>query len=130
MKEIKFRAWDKINQRMICDCTQFSIEGGKVYQMLFWGNIKVNSLSAEFEIMQYTGLKDKNKDLTDIYEGDILGENGLIKGNIYETPKLLEEGTSVVIANMGTDEWRDSEQEAIRRGCEYAQQWNDKKAVR
>lgn len=70
---------------------------------------------------QYTGLKDKKKDLTDIYEGDILGENGLVKGNIHETPELLEEGTNIVIAKMGTDEWRDSEQEAIRRGCNYAQ---------
>ena len=59
-RELKFRAWDKTNKRMICDCTRFSIENGSVYQMLFWGNIKVNTLSDEFVIGQYTGLKNKN----------------------------------------------------------------------
>ncbi len=72
-------------------------------------------------VSRCTGIKDKKKELTEVYEGDILGENGSVKGNIHEAPELLEEGTNIVIANMGTDEWRDSEQEAIRRGCSYAQ---------
>ena len=67
-RDLKFRAWDKRNKRMICDCTRFSIENGSVYQMLFWGNVKVNLLSDDFILMQYTGRKDKNG--VEIYEGD------------------------------------------------------------
>ncbi len=133
MKQVKFRAWD--------DDTEYMFYSDKSEGDYFFefkdGKLKGFAIRPpkgsddpmeppepycdEFPVMQYTGLKDKKKDLTDVHEGDILGENGLIKGNIHETPELLKEGTNIVIANMGTDEWTDSEQEAVRRGCSYAQ---------
>jgi len=113
MREIKFRAWDKENKEMV----EVELLGKRVLLVKDgeWENIE------NFEVMQYTGLKDKNG--KEIYEGDIvncfrhegfefvttrLGSNGIetqlgfypfievygyaeVIGNIYENPELLEE---------------------------------------
>lgn len=71
-------------------------------------------------ICQYTGLKDKNG-LTKIFEYDIIDVNGRKVGNYYENSNLLKDGTCFLVARMGTKEWSRSEQEAIKRGCKYAE---------
>lgn len=66
MREIKFRAWDKVNKIM-------------QYSGIIWGDYDFPALSELnygdniynlSNLMQYTGLKDKNG--KEIYEGDII----------------------------------------------------------
>ena len=69
---------------------------------------------------QFTGLYDKDG-FTKIFEGDIIRLDGTIGGNIYEEKELLKDTTNLIIKGVGTSSWATTEQEAIMRGCHYAE---------
>lgn len=123
-REIKFRAWDKTVEKMreivgfnfsewyvfVCD-EQKNIQGDR--------HSFSNSESDRFVVMQYTGLKDKNgMGLTEVYECDIIDENGIIKGSIYEMDKRE---TDIVIPQLGTKAWESAYKEAVVRGFNYSE---------
>lgn len=63
---------------------------------------------------------DKNG-LTQIYESDIIGPDGLVKGNQYDDPDLFKEKTNLLIQGFGTADWQATEKEGLERGCKYAE---------
>ena len=101
MREIRFRAWDKEEKKMLQPFSieklinGFNTEGN-------WSEYEDDELmsinyegSNGYTLMQYTGLKDKNGE--EIYEGDILKvdwgpmiHDDIIKMNHFDQPFVME----------------------------------------
>ena len=72
MREIKFRAWNKENKKMLYEIPLATVN--------FYSSLE--EFFKHTELMQYTGLKDKNG--KEIYESDLLKcEDGKIREVIW-----------------------------------------------
>lgn len=124
MREIKFRAWDKKQKKMFKVVSFGNIEykdypeGGfydtsDIFETGIWVNdgcFPERQDLKDFELMQYTGLKDKHE--KKIYEGDILRSfhfqgKGCIKYYLYHIVEWSDKYSAWFMKSRGAKDEHD-----------------------
>ena len=98
MRKIKFRAWDKENEKMM-KVSSISLENKEIAVKDF-GTYHFFRIK-DIELMQYIGLKDKND--KEIYEGDIVLVKPGWTSTWYKTIVKFKEGAFIASLIDGED---------------------------
>ena len=95
MRELKFRAWLKKEKKMVfISSLDFFYPTGLISEFMYvTDDLDERAEGIDAEIMQYTGLKDKNS--KEIYEGDILGYKTLAHNRTWNCIVSFEDGSFI-----------------------------------
>lgn len=106
MREIKFRAWDKLNKEM------FNVESINFQERRVYRDVVSYRDFNDIELMQYIGLEDKNG--KEIYEGDIVFES--FGENYYKI--IFENGSFRAEFKGDFEEYSLDLIDVVAQGCE------------